>query len=230
MPCCAGAHYGRIVSGKPPFEEVALLLVESGEPEALQVFLQTKLQARIPPLHMTAYTCRCAFSTAQHSTWLSFTPSSPYLHPTSHKANGLVVAFCCAVVLLLCCCCAQVLGPSDKAQSTMVAAWLTELLLDQINRDLLAAAGQHTPEYLQHVEQLRWVHLIRVGALRLCCCDIRASGHGRGLLLSCLCVCMQVLFVVAVLVSSRPVRHMQADVQDRASSSCVCAHARVFSQ
>lgn len=51
----------------------------------------------------------------------------------------------------------QVLGPTDKAQSTMVAAWLTELLLDQINRDLLAAAGQHTPDYLQHVEQLRWV-------------------------------------------------------------------------
>lgn len=43
----AGAHYGRIVSGKPPFEELALLLVESGEPEALQVFLQTKLQVRL---------------------------------------------------------------------------------------------------------------------------------------------------------------------------------------
>lgn len=39
-----GSHFGRIVSGKPPFEELALLLVESGEPEALQVFLQTKLQ------------------------------------------------------------------------------------------------------------------------------------------------------------------------------------------
>jgi hypothetical protein len=50
----------------------------------------------------------------------------------------------------------QVLGPTDKAQSTMVAAWLTELLLDQINRDLLAAAGQHTTEYLQHVGLLRW--------------------------------------------------------------------------
>lgn len=50
--CCyaisqlTGANYGRIVSGKPPFEELALLLVESGEPEALQVFLQTKLQVR----------------------------------------------------------------------------------------------------------------------------------------------------------------------------------------
>jgi hypothetical protein len=37
----------------------------------------------------------------------------------------------------------------------MVAAWLTELLLDQINRDLLAGAGQSTPQYTQHVEQLR---------------------------------------------------------------------------
>jgi hypothetical protein len=41
-----GHHYGRIVSGKPPFEELALLLVDSGEPEALQAFLQTKLQVR----------------------------------------------------------------------------------------------------------------------------------------------------------------------------------------
>lgn len=57
---------------------------------------------------------------------------------------------CCAGVDVF-----QVLGPSDKAQSTMVAAWLTELLLDQINRDLLAGAGQSTPQYTQHVEQLR---------------------------------------------------------------------------
>lgn len=43
-PAIAGNYYGRIVSAKPPFEELALLLVESGEPEALQAFLQTKLQ------------------------------------------------------------------------------------------------------------------------------------------------------------------------------------------
>lgn len=43
----AGAHYGRIVGGKPPFEELALMLVESGDPEALQVFLSTKLQVEI---------------------------------------------------------------------------------------------------------------------------------------------------------------------------------------
>lgn len=52
-------------------------------------------------------------------------------------------------------CCCKVLGPNDKAQATMVAAWLTELLLDTINRDLLTAAGQHTAAYNQHVAQLR---------------------------------------------------------------------------
>eukprot|EP00878_Enallax_costatus_P046700 GHUV01056962.1.p1 GENE.GHUV01056962.1~~GHUV01056962.1.p1 ORF type:complete len:167 (+),score=40.06 GHUV01056962.1:296-796(+) len=88
----AGANFGRIVGGKPAFEEIALMLVESGDPEALQTFLSTKL---------------------------------------------------------------QVLGPNDKAQATMVAAWLTELLLDQINRDLLASAGQQTAAYTQHVAQLR---------------------------------------------------------------------------
>jgi hypothetical protein len=43
----AGAHYGHIVGGKPPFEELALLLVEAGDPEALQIFLNTKLQVRM---------------------------------------------------------------------------------------------------------------------------------------------------------------------------------------
>lgn len=46
----AGAHYGRIVGGKPPFEELALVLVESGDPEALQIFLQTKLQVLVTGL------------------------------------------------------------------------------------------------------------------------------------------------------------------------------------
>lgn len=101
----------------------------------------------------------------------------------------------------------------------MVAAWLTELLLDQINRDLLAAAGQHTPEYLQHVEQLRWVHLARVGGsaayvqprARLCgfhnCvhvkllflgvagflrpCASHASGRaGSRICVTCVCTCV----------------------------------------
>jgi len=50
----------------------------------------------------------------------------------------------------------QVLGPNDRAQATMVAAWLTELLLDQHRpRPAGAAAGQHSPAYEQHVQQLR---------------------------------------------------------------------------
>lgn len=42
IPGCT--QYGRIVGGSPPFEDVALSLVEAGDPEALQLFLQTKLQ------------------------------------------------------------------------------------------------------------------------------------------------------------------------------------------
>lgn len=112
-PCCAGAHYGRIVSGKPPFEEVALLLVESGEPEALQVFLQTKLQARIAP-HKATYSCPCAFCTAQHSAWLSCTPTSlasfltsiqPATKPTDLLLSVVLLLCCCAAAVLLCCCC-----------------------------------------------------------------------------------------------------------------------------
>lgn len=39
----AAGHFARIVGGRPPFEELALQLVESGEPEALQAYLATKL-------------------------------------------------------------------------------------------------------------------------------------------------------------------------------------------
>ncbi|KAI8463559.1 MAG: hypothetical protein J3K34DRAFT_462375 [Monoraphidium minutum] len=40
----AAAQWGRVVGGRPPFEEVALRLVEAGEPNALATFLSTKLQ------------------------------------------------------------------------------------------------------------------------------------------------------------------------------------------
>jgi hypothetical protein len=63
----AGAHYGRIVGGKPPFEELALLLVEAGDPEALQIFLNTKLQvcAHIRVLGV----CGCAAAAAAGEGW-----------------------------------------------------------------------------------------------------------------------------------------------------------------
>jgi hypothetical protein len=34
------------IRGKPSFEELALLLVEAGDPEALQIYLNTKMQVR----------------------------------------------------------------------------------------------------------------------------------------------------------------------------------------
>jgi hypothetical protein len=43
---------------------------------------------------------------------------------------------------------------SRLAQATMVATWLTELYLDQINRLLLEEAGEASPEYGVLVAQL----------------------------------------------------------------------------
>ena len=40
----AAALYGRIAKGPPSFEEVALKLVEAGASDALQTFLQTRLE------------------------------------------------------------------------------------------------------------------------------------------------------------------------------------------
>ncbi|KAI3432414.1 hypothetical protein D9Q98_003968 [Chlorella vulgaris] len=106
----AAALYGKVTARSPSFEEVALRLMETGEPAALAAFLQAKLDT---------------------------------------------------------------LGGEDKAQATMVATWLTELLLDTLNRALLqqgpassaaaAAAPDESPAggegggsaYQQAVDRLR---------------------------------------------------------------------------
>lgn len=74
----AAALYGKVTSATPSFEEVALRLMETGEPEAIAALLQTRLDT---------------------------------------------------------------LGREDKAQATMAATWLTELLLDTLNRALLQQGG-----------------------------------------------------------------------------------------
>ena len=44
----AAALYGRVAKGPPSFEEVALKLVEAGASDALQTFLQTRLENLSP--------------------------------------------------------------------------------------------------------------------------------------------------------------------------------------
>lgn len=41
----AAAQWGRIVGGRPPFEDVALRLLEAGDPDALAAFLEARLRA-----------------------------------------------------------------------------------------------------------------------------------------------------------------------------------------
>lgn len=86
-PCRAAALWGKVTSATPSFEEVALRLVETADPIALQTFLLTRLHT---------------------------------------------------------------LGTSDKAQATMVATWLTELYLDQINRALLDVCQDNTAADANH--------------------------------------------------------------------------------
>jgi hypothetical protein len=121
----------------------------------------------------------------------------------------------------------QVLGPTDKAQSTMVAAWLTELLLDQINRDLLAAAGQHTSDYLQHVEQLRCVLRSVFGAgglqehlrVQFVCCNKHWACHIHLRLRRVSCIMCHV--------GPTPCLSISGPLVVRGNASCVLAMAQV---
>ena len=40
----AATAWAKIIGGRPGFEELVLQLVEGGDPEALQIFLETKLK------------------------------------------------------------------------------------------------------------------------------------------------------------------------------------------
>lgn len=72
--CEAAALYGKVTSATPPFEDLALRMMDTGDPDALRCFLVARLGT---------------------------------------------------------------LGPDDRAQATMVATWLLELLLDRANRAAL---------------------------------------------------------------------------------------------
>lgn len=61
----AAALYGRVAKGPPSFEEVALKLVEAGASDALQTFLQTRLENLSPNDKVQvgvpdAHACCCA--------------------------------------------------------------------------------------------------------------------------------------------------------------------------
>lgn len=80
----AAEHFAKVVGGQPPFEDIALRLIEAESPNALMLFLSTRLSC---------------------------------------------------------------LSKADRAQSTLLAAWLLELQLDTLNKMLLESGGCHTPEY-----------------------------------------------------------------------------------
>lgn len=169
-------QYGRIVGSVPAFEDVALALVEAGDPEALQAFLQTKLQ--VGDVHV--WLARAGMACPGTLRWGEVgSGAGVAVLPGQDGWCWQVLCFACRSILPLGLGCGrsrvgawvpcgvlsrlgglvQVLGRADKAQATMVATWLTELLLDRINQALLetrsGAGGAADADANQRIQQLR---------------------------------------------------------------------------
>jgi len=119
QPAAAAALYGKVTAATPPFEDLALRMMESGSPDALRAFLAARLGT---------------------------------------------------------------LGPEDRAQATMVATWLLELLLDTANRAALQRRRGSEAEALC-IEADAQVQLFlqqRVGILDPGTTLSLLEGYGRG--------------------------------------------------
>lgn len=117
--CTAAVHFAKVIGGRPPFEDIALRLVE-----AQQQLLQQR-DTGVP-----------GGSTAYGS---AYAPSGLPISNGSGGAGSLMGESGSAgddapdePLPLFLSTKLSVLGRSDRAQATMVAAWLTELYLDQV--------------------------------------------------------------------------------------------------
>ncbi|GLI64360.1 hypothetical protein VaNZ11_007601 [Volvox africanus] len=138
----AAVHFAKISDGRPPFEDLALQMAECGDPAALQTFLATRLATLA--VSLGAYGARGGGGAA------AATAAASLFGNNGTAASG---------------------GPgsgSERAQCTLVSAWLTELYLHAINRALLEAGGEAGESYQSAVTALRthlsdWVHLMDPG-------------------------------------------------------------------
>ncbi|KAF5834626.1 Pep3/Vps18/deep orange family-domain-containing protein [Dunaliella salina] len=128
----AARHWAKLSGANPPFEEIALRLVSAEAPRAIRVYLATKLAL------LKANTARASDRAGNE-------PAASQLG--MGNSQGLASA---SSLLLASGACAQ----PQHAQATMVASWLTELLLDSINRELLESGGKPSPGYRAAEQQL----------------------------------------------------------------------------
>ncbi|GIL52118.1 hypothetical protein Vafri_8045 [Volvox africanus] len=139
----AAVHFAKISDGRPPFEDVALQMAECGDPAALQTFLATRLATLA--VSLGAYGARGGGGAAAAAA-----AASLFGNNNGSAASG---------------------GPGsgpERAQCTLISAWLTELYLDAINKALLEAGGEAGESYQSAVTALRthlsdWVHLMDPG-------------------------------------------------------------------
>ncbi|EFJ45682.1 hypothetical protein VOLCADRAFT_105888 [Volvox carteri f. nagariensis] len=128
-----------ITDGRPAFEDVALQLAECGDPGALQAFLATRL------------TTLAAGLGARGGGAAGGAAATLFGGVGGSGGGGG----------------GSLAGP-ERAQCTLVSAWLTELYLDAINRALLEAGGEAGESYQSAVTALRthlsdWVHVMDPG-------------------------------------------------------------------
>ncbi|GLC42145.1 hypothetical protein PLESTB_000635800 [Pleodorina starrii] len=142
----AAVHYAKITDGRPPFEDVALQLADCGDPTALRTFLATRLATLAASLGGARGGGGGGGAAAA-----SLVGSSGGGAAAAAGGGGGGPG----------------LGP-ERAQCTLVSAWLTELYLDAINKALLEADGEASESYQSAVTALRthlsdWVHVMDPG-------------------------------------------------------------------
>ena len=141
----------QVTSTEPSFEEIALRLMEAGEPEAVHAFLAGRLETlgkedrtQVTRGRRAAAVCGAASARACKC-------------QTARSLHAHVL----------------VPGPCPASQATMIATWLTELLLDQVNRALLQRGeegGEHRYEQVRGWGRRRACFSAR-GALAPATCD-----------------------------------------------------------
>ncbi|KAG2496729.1 hypothetical protein HYH03_005142 [Edaphochlamys debaryana] len=157
----AAVHFAKITDGRPPFEDVALRLSDCGDPAALQTFLATRLST-------LAAAAGAAAGGGGGGGLFGGAPAAASASSGNVSGGAATAAGGGAAGAAAAAGATTAAGGPARAQCTLVAAWLTELLLDAINRALLEAGGESGEAYLTAATALRthlsdWVHIMDPG-------------------------------------------------------------------
>ena len=145
----AARLWGRMQGGDPSFEEIALRFVEVGATDALQVFLMARLQV-LAPDDKAQVSFDMELETQPAADEKNNPDSLTYnaMFPRTHVKCVLPASTCPLTDVMP-------LRQEFLWQATMVASWIVELHLDQINRAMLEESSEANSRSEAHTEALR---------------------------------------------------------------------------